>query len=295
MRTARRGAMRLRPFLALVLVLALTLASSGAAYAEDIVINNGLAPPNPANLIDDTSYEDDYVYVENVGCPPGWPDGDPDDPCPSPGDPTGVEIAAGAGVWKVSAYESSAVTVSGGTVWTALTGYDTSTTAITGGFLGVAPSQTVDAYDSSTITMSGGTVKYSLRAYGSSTITMSGGTVNWLLARGSSAVTMSGGTVEDELVADESSTITIVGSGFEVDGVPVLYGDLTALTGTLTGALASGDPIDNVFFQGGGSHTGTITLASPEDIRVPALSLGGKLALAAVLVGSVVIRRPRVL
>jgi hypothetical protein len=48
-----------------------------------------------------------------------------------------------------------------------------------------------------------------------------------------------------------------------VDGVPVPYGDLTALTGTLTGTLASGEPIDNAFQQGGygGNFTGTITVA----------------------------------
>jgi hypothetical protein len=73
-------------------------------------------------------------------------------------------------------------------------------------------------------------------------------------------VTMSGGTVVGELFANDSSTITIVGRDFEVDGVPVPYGDLTAQTGTLTGTLASGDPINNVFYQGGGDYTGTITL-----------------------------------
>jgi hypothetical protein len=51
-----------------------------------------------------------------------------------------------------------------------------------------------------------------------------------------------------------------VGGNFEVDGVPVPYGNLTAETGTLTGILASGDPINNGFWQGGGVYTGTITL-----------------------------------
>jgi hypothetical protein len=225
---------RLRPFLGLVSVLALTLASSGAAYAADVVINNGQAPPDPANLIGDTSYQDDDVYVQNVGCPPGWPEGAPDDPCTSPGDPTEVEVAPGARVWELSAHESSAITVTGGTVEN-----------------------------------------------------------SYLRADASSTVTMSGGTVEDELAADGASTITIVGSGFMVDGMPVPYGDLTALTATLTGTLASGDPIDNVFYQGGGSYTGTITLTLPINIGVPALSLEGKLALAVALLGSVVMLKRR--
>ena len=55
------------------------------------------------------------------------------------------------------------------------------------------------------------------------------------------------------------------GSGPE----PVGYGDLTAQTGTLTGMLGSGDPINNRFYQGGYSAVwrcfihpcnGTITL-----------------------------------
>lgn len=324
--------MRLRPFLVLVSVLAWTLASAGAVSADAVVINNGLAPPNPDNLIGDTSFEDDYIYVENVGCPPGWPEGDPEEPCPSPGDPTDVEVANGAAVWEIAVHESSSVKVSGGTVWTAVTGYGSSTTRITGGFLGTAPNHTVNAYDSSTIEMSGGTVKYSLKAYDSSHITMSGGTVtnsltahgsatitmtggtvdsyylranessnvtisggtvDWLLAQGFSTVTVSGGTIRNELVADGAATITIVGQGFAVDGVHVPYGDLTALTGTLTGTLASGDPVDNAFFQGGGDHTGTIALAPAGDILVPALSSGGKLALAAALIGSVAMRRRR--
>ena len=62
-----------------------------------LMINNGLAPPNTANVID---YEipEDGAYVRNVGCPPGWPAGDPDDPCPSPGDPTEVSLADGGSV-----------------------------------------------------------------------------------------------------------------------------------------------------------------------------------------------------
>ena len=49
------------------------------------------------------------------------------------------------------------------------------------------------------------------------------------------------------------------------------------------------------FNQGGGGYTGTITLAPPGYLVVPALSSSGKLLLAAALLGSAVIwrRRPR--
>jgi hypothetical protein len=64
-----------------------------------------------------------------------------------------------------------------------------------------------------------------------------------------------------------------VGHGFEVNDSPVPYGDLTALFGRLTGTLASGEPIDNIFYQGGGSYTGTITLI-PEPSTALLFDLG---------------------
>jgi len=80
---------------------------------------------------------------------------------------------------------------------------------------------------------------------------------------------MSGGSVEDYFWAVGSSSITIVGSNFMVDTgsgpVPVPYGDLTALTGT----LASSGTLNNLFYQGGhgGWATGTIYSRSRTDNR----------------------------
>ena len=96
---------------------------------------------------------------------------------------------------------------------------------------------------------------------------------------------MSGGTVRANLEASGSAIVTLVGRHFRVDGELVPYGDLTAQTGTLTGRLASGDPIDNEFYQGGydrwgdgtSVYTGTITLEyAPE----PAATLLAACALA---------------
>ena len=70
---------------------------SGLGY-ESCVINNGLAPPNAENVIDDTAYtEGQRVYVRNVGCPTNWGDAwvRADHSCLSPGEPTEVEIAEG--------------------------------------------------------------------------------------------------------------------------------------------------------------------------------------------------------
>jgi hypothetical protein len=111
-----------------------------------------------------------------------------------------------------------------------------------------------------------------------------GGAARFLAVQDSSTVTMTGGTLLGDLRAADTSTITIVGRNFEVDGVPVPYGDLTAEIGTLTGTLASGDPIDNTFWRGG-----TLTLvksAEPPPGTLPALSPWSQLALMAGLVGA---------
>ena len=68
----------------LTAVSALILTMGAPARAVPIMINNGLAPPDPANVIDDATYSDDSVYVRNVGCPPGWPAVLPLTSCPSP-------------------------------------------------------------------------------------------------------------------------------------------------------------------------------------------------------------------
>ena len=71
--------------LALALVLVALAAPAGAIT---IVINNGLAPPNPANVID--SLSDDDVLVQNVGC-----NSTVQSPCPMPwGDPTSVDLVS---------------------------------------------------------------------------------------------------------------------------------------------------------------------------------------------------------
>jgi hypothetical protein len=134
----------------------------------------------------------------------------------------------------------------------------------------------------------------SVVAFHSSNIVLNGGVAgDSISAMISSTITMNGGTFWTYLAAHNASTITIVGRNFAVDGVPVPYAALTAQTGTLTGTLASGDPINNVFYQGGydavppctsSPCTGTITLAPPD--HLPTLSPWSQLALMAGLLGA---------
>lgn len=218
------------------IVLAL-VASSGAAQAENVVINNGLAPPSPTNVVADASHAADSIWVRNVGCPPGWPAAAAGDPCPAPGASTEVSVESGAAVLRLIAHDSSTATLSGGTV-----------------------SGIVRTHESASVVMTGGSVLDTIHALAASRFT-------W-----------TGGSIVGELRAHSDSVIRVVGSDFRVDGAPVPYGDLTALSGTLSGTLASGESIDNVFLQGGGSWAGTVTLLeSPE---VPALALWAHLALA---------------
>jgi hypothetical protein len=43
------------------------LLAATQASALEIVVNNGLAPPNPANVIEDGTYATDYVFARNIG------------------------------------------------------------------------------------------------------------------------------------------------------------------------------------------------------------------------------------
>jgi hypothetical protein len=179
-----------------------------------------------------------------------------------------VEVAAGGRVYTLAVFESSAVTLRGEV-----------------GGANVFPPGSLTAYDNSTITMlSGGELGGALTAYGSSTVTLTGGAVGsntrtpWsygLTAFESASVTISGGSVGGDLQAYDSSSITIIGAGFAVDGVPVDFGPLAATTGTLTGMLESGEPIENEFCHQGGacpfswnSADGVIQLVPEPDAAV---------------------------
>jgi hypothetical protein len=166
--------------------------------------------------------------------------------------------------------ESSTLTMSGGAVGISLEAWDDSTITLSGGTV----MNHLGAHGSSIITMSDGYVGSTLYVENSSIFTMTGGFVgDTLEVHSSASFTMSGGTIGGQLHAGQSSTITIVGYDFAVNNNPVPYGDLTAVFGRLTGTLASGDPIDNIFYQGGGSYTGTITLV-PEPSTALLLAFG---------------------
>lgn len=100
-----------------------------------------------------------------------------------------------------------------------------------------------------------------------------------LFANGMSRIDLSGGSVADLIESNSTATVRIVGLGFQVDGTPVAFGPLAALTGQLTGELADGSPLDNAFER---DATATIELVqAPEPAwLLPWLACGGLLARA---------------
>lgn len=206
---------------------ALTVSSlliGAPSLAADVLIANGLAPPNPDNVIDDDTAANDVVRVRNVNCP------DPSEPpfgdCTFPGAATTAELVDGGVIEDVGVYESSRFEMKGGTV-----------------------TITVAAYDSSQVTVSGGTALSgtSVQTLDFSTATIRGGTLGTIAADDSSMVTIRGGTILDEVGAYDSSTLILIGAAFTLDGAPAAFGvDLCPGAGgqTLAGFLASGDPIE---------------------------------------------------
>ena len=250
------------------------------ASATLVVINNGLAPPNPENVLD---AEDDLslvdVLVRNVGCGDEW-----GHPCPLPGAATSVELADGAEVDVVGVFDSSSLFVSGGTA-EILESFGASVIAISNGEI----QQFVEAaeflhYHIQRRLHRHGIVGNRLRDDHDDRRVVKGVTsATNALGR----VTISGGTVNAFLFAFlDESVLEIVGDGFQVDGSPVPFGPIEAITGVLSGVLASGDPIEVTFYHNGYAGfpsvmSGAITLVPVPEPSAALLLASGLACLAA--------------
>ncbi len=171
---------------------------------------------------------------------------------------TTVNLVDGAAILTdCVAIHSSVLNMSGGAVADELRAIHNSVLSFSGGDVGFV----VRARDEATMYVSGGEVGGYVILEDSAQLEMTGGSARAALqSHGDSIATIRGGVFREAIQAYDASTVFIAGSGFEVDGNPVPYGDLTALSGILTGTLASGEPLDLWFGQGGGTYTGTITL-----------------------------------
>ncbi len=187
----------------------------------------------------------------------------------------------------LTTYNHSVVKISGGQ-WGATAGFfDSSIVSVTGGSPG-----TMVAAGSSTLTFSGGTTDF-LGGNTNSSITVLGGTIDRLFIEGASVATLYAGTITGNvgfaietrgtthlsifgggfpsLVSIDQSTVEIIGSGFNLP-----LGNITALSGTLTGSLSDGTPL-NISF--GRASTATITLVPEPNTGL--LVMTGILGLAA--------------
>ena len=132
----------------------------------------------------------------------------------------------------------------------------------------------------SRITVSGGSIGSDM-AVVQADATVTGGSIGGdLHAEYNADVVVSGGQVAGDIVAGggptgEPSSITFLGSDFAIDGTSVDYGEYFATdysSGTLTGTLASKEPLHNTFYI---HEVSKIVLAVPEPATLALLALGG--------------------
>lgn len=197
------------------------------------LVNNGLAPPEPLNVLDYPNNPKLVVDVRNESCPDDL--SDPLGACLSPGAPTTLQVQAGGSAEHLRVSDGSRAVVQDGSL-TTVEAFDSSRTKVLGGSLGT------------------------LAAADSADLTLEGGATASFVADDDATALVSGGSIAS-LEADGASLVRVAGHGFLVDGSPVPFGPLVAVAGTLTGTLALGDPIATAFQQGDSSGaTGTIHL-----------------------------------
>ena len=161
---------------------------------------------------------------------------------------------------------NSNLLVAGGTIALVSLGGGGRTT-ITGGIF----TDKVDLGGLAELSISGGEFAGDLQVHDSLT-NVSGGTFTGLIrASGNALLDISGGLPLGGLLALDDSVVQIFGSGFNFP-----LGDIVATSGTLTGTLADGTPI-NVNF--GRASTATITLPEPSALT----ALGSGIAMLALL------------
>ena len=144
--------------------------------------------------------------------------------------------------------------LSGASIQDLLKAYDYSQINIYDGIIGDgSEGDGLYAYDNSNVTISGGLIDGVLYAYDSSTIAFSGGSITGDIIAGSDS-------------NQHDSVITIYGSDFNYG-----FGELLDSSGTLTGTLTNGDPINNDFYI----YSDSSIMLVPEPATLLLLGLGG--------------------
>jgi len=180
------------------------------------VINNGLTPEFPSNVVNDNPFAGllNLTFVNNQGC-----DSTIQHPCPAPGQSTAVSGSGEVVVISESSSYSGSI-AAGGSLWVR-----DSATAVTGGpgENGYAPDATFSALDSATLTVTKCYYCESVVARGTSTAIVAGG--SWeggtvIQALENSHVIFSGGTeYGDGIAVSDNALLELTAGGADRLGV----------------------------------------------------------------------------
>lgn len=194
----------------------------------------GLADVSAASLDDGQTYNIDWSILQNMFF----------------GGSDIVNLLPGGSITgMLEMSDESQLNISGGSISRYVDARHNSRVTMTDGSIG----DHLRASGSSQITMSGGSIGSDLDAYANSRANISGGLIgDDLHTYSSSRVTICGGSIEGRIYTYDSSIVTFAGSNFAINGTRVAYGEYDtvgqpSMVGRLTGTLANGDPLDNVF------------------------------------------------
>jgi hypothetical protein len=154
-----------------------------------IVVDNGLAPPDPANVLDASDDPDeDWWIVRNVGC---GMDDPIEHPCLAAGAPTAFELQAGrSNSVDLRVFDSSSLDV-----------------------VGAVNGDLIYAYDAATLTI-GSAVQdlYAVWLYDTANATVDGSQVGGVLAQGTSHISATDAEIGGLDVQDEATAVVTRGS-----------------------------------------------------------------------------------
>ena len=234
-----------------------------------VLINNGLAPPNPENVFTgNLNGTGDLLLVHNLGC--GSVDGSGNltsatcsssDPPPTSvlytGHATRISVLGSSNL-ETRGSKSAHITVGGSSTATLFSGAD----------------QEIQANGQSTVLLFAPT--QTLRGLGESHTTIPNAFVEEIIAEDSATIDIFGGQLgsgtaaSDDLFLFDSSQVTIYGDNFQVDGIPVPFGPVSVTDGVLTGSLQNGSNLFLVFSR---TQSSSLVLA-PEPGTGMLLTLG---------------------
>lgn len=223
--------------------------------------------------LSDNTYQDSFVWLDRyVSNNPG----------------THVNLINGGTIFSLFPYNYSTIDMSGGTIELNIQARGNSEVSVSGGVIGLH----LVAEDNSMINFTNGTVIGSLLSENNSNIKMLGGSVNGATVWDNASISISGGIVANGLSTNQNGTIYLQGSGFEIDGQSLSYGDKLSnfgslvlngrydyFTGTITGTLSDGSNLNcdfRIFNLEDLAGTGDIIII-PEPATMALLGVGGLL------------------